>query len=141
MFKLKHQVIDIGIVCSNFAESLHFYRDLFGLEVALDIQIPESTARGACLAPKGFRQVRLRAGNTLIKLMKIESPPTERTLDFQAGVRWLTFIVEDVPKTVAALKAKGVDFMSESVSAPDAKHVVCAKGPDGVLIEFVQLPD
>jgi hypothetical protein len=40
-----------------------------------------------------------------------------------------------------ALKAKGVEFMSDPVSAPDAKHVVCAKGPDGMLIEFVQLPD
>ena len=30
---------------------------------------------------------------------------------------------------------------AEPVSAPDAKHVVCAKGPDGILIELVQLPD
>jgi hypothetical protein len=89
----------------------------------------------------GFRQVRLKAGNTLIKLMEIGTPPDERTHDFQAGVRWLTFIVEDVLKTVMALKAKGVEFMSDPVSAPDAKHVVCAKGPDGMLIEFVQLPD
>ena len=39
------------------------------------------------------------------------------------------------------VEAKGVEFMSDPVSAPDAKHVVCAKGPDGMLIEFVQLPD
>ena len=57
------------------------------------------------------------------------------------GERRLTLIVEDVLKTVMALKAKGVEFMSDPVSAPDAKHVVCAKGPDGMLIEFVQLPD
>ena len=82
-----------------------------------------------------------KAGNTLIKLMEIESPPAERKLDFQAGVRWLTFIIEDVPSTVHALKAKGVEFMSETISALDAKYVVCAKGPDGMLIEFVQLPD
>ncbi len=141
MFKLKHPVIDIGIVCSNFAESLHFYRDMLGLAVALDIQIPAGTAKGACLAPEGFRQIRLRAGDTLIKLMEIDSAPKQRTFDFQAGVRWLTFIVEDVPSTVAALKRRGVRFMSEPVSAPDAKHVVCAEGPDGMLIEFVQLPD
>ena len=71
----------------------------------------------------------------------LDTLPDERTFDFQAGVRWLTFIIEDVPKTVVSLKAKGVEFMSDPVSAPDAKHVVCAKGPDGMLIEFVQLPD
>ena len=140
MFTMKHPVIDIGIVCSNFDESFHFYHDLLGLEIALDIQIPESVAVGACLAPRAFRQVRLTAGDTLIKLMEIESPPPERSIEFQAGVRWLTFIVEDVPMTVESLIDKGVEFLAESVSAPDAKHVVCAKGPDGMLIEFVQLP-
>ena len=141
MFEMKHPVVDLGLVCSDFDASLHFYRDLLGMEVALDIQIPASTATGARLAPSGFRQVRLQAGNTLIKLMEIENPPGERSFDFQAGVRWLTFIVDDVPSLVADLKDKGVEFMAEAVSAPDAKHVICAKGPDGILIELVQLPD
>lgn len=140
-FDLQHPVIDIGIVCSDFDESLRFYRDQLGLEVGLDIEIPESTAVGARLAPQKFRQIRLKAGQTLIKLMEIDSPPPERSFDFQAGVRWLTFICEDVPAEVARLKANGVEFMAEPVSAPDAKHVVCAKGPDGMLIELVQLPD
>ncbi len=141
MFTLKKPVIDIAIICSDFDESLHFYRDLLGLEVALDIQIPGPTATGAKLAPGPFRQVRLRAGQTLIKLVAVESPPAARPPVFQAGVRWLTFIVEDVPATVARLTEKGVQFLSEPVSAPDAKHVVCAQAPDGILIEFVQLPD
>ena len=61
VFAMKHPVVDLGIVCSDFDKSLFFYRDLLGMEVALDIQIPESTATGAGLAPSGFRQVRLRA--------------------------------------------------------------------------------
>ena len=140
-FDLEHPIIDIGVVCSNFDESLRFYRDQLGLEVALDINIPESTAVGARLAPRQFRQVRLRAGQTLIKLMEIESPPPPRSVDFQAGVRWLTFICKDVPKEMKRLQAHGVKFLAEPVSAPDAKHVVCAEGPDGMLIELVQLPD
>jgi glyoxylase I family protein len=141
MFTLKHPAVDIAIVCSDFEESLHFYRDLLGLEVRLDIEIPESTAKGAGLAPTRFRQVRLKAGETLIKLVEAESPPKRRTLDFQAGVRWLTFIIDDVPSAVAQLTARGVTFLSEPVSAPDAEHVVCAEGPDGILIELVQLAD
>jgi glyoxylase I family protein len=141
MFTLKRPVVDIAIICSNFEESLRFYRDLLGLEVALEIRIPESTARGAGLAPAAFRQVRLRAGETLIKLVEIPSPPPPRGRDFAAGVRWLTLIVEDVPATVARLQARGVAFLSQPVAAPDAKHVVCAAAPDGLLIEFVQLLD
>ena len=47
MFAMKHSAVDLGFVCSNFDESLHFYRDLLGMEVVLDIQIPEDTATGA----------------------------------------------------------------------------------------------
>ena len=136
---LKRPVVDLAIICSDFDESVRFYRDLLGLEVALDIEIPEETARGARLAPRGFRQLRLRAGETLIKLVEIDSPPAPRTLDFQAGIRWLTFIIDDLPATVARLSRKGVKFLSEPVSAPDARHVVCAEAPDGLLIELVEV--
>jgi len=136
--KLSHPIVDIAIVCSHFKESLRFYHEQLGLEIVQDIQIPDEVARGAALAPRGFRQVRLRAGNTLIKLMDIASPPARRSDKFAAGVRWLTFFVEDVRKTFAQLKAEGVKFLSDPVAAPDAAGVVCAVDPDGVLIELVQ---
>ena len=139
MFQLKHSVIDVAIICSDFDKSLRFYRDMLGLEPVLDIEIPQETARGANLAPAGFRQVRLQAGQTLIKLVEVSSPPPPRTLEFQAGVRWLTFLIEDLPATVAALERKGVRFSGSPVNAPDARYVVCAEGPDGILIEFVQV--
>ena len=116
MFTLKRATIDLGIVCSDFEKSLHFYHELLGLEIALDIQIPEETATGAQLAPRGFRQVRLAAGNTLIKLMSIDSPPDQQTGDFQAGVRWLTFIIEDVPKTVSLDAQRGSGYIFEKVA-------------------------
>ena len=141
MLQMINPAVDLGIVCSDFDASLHFYRNQLGFAEVLDIQIPAEVATGACLAPGPFRQVRLQAGQTKIKLMEIDSPPPERSVDFQAGVRWLTFIVDDVLALVAQLKERGVEFMSEAISAPDAKHVICAKGPDGMLIELVQLHD
>ena len=139
MLPLKHPIVDLGLVCSDFDESFHFYHNLLGFDIVLDFEIPENVATGARLAPRGFRQVRLKAGNTLIKLMDIEAPPEAGDFHFQAGVRWLTFIIDDVPGTMAKLQANGVQFMSDPVTAPDARHVVCAKGPDGIMIELVQV--
>lgn len=139
LFKMTHSAVDFCIACSKFEESLHFYRDILELEIVVDVVIPADFARGIGLAPREFRQVRLQAGNTLIKLMEIESPPPTPPDTFAAGVRWLTFIVEDVEQAVTDLKAKGVQFLSEPMKAPDAAGVVCTKDPDGILIELVQL--
>ena len=139
MLKLTHPIIDIAITCSDFEESLRFYREQLGLEQVMELQISEAVAKGLGLAPRGFRQVRLKAGNTLIKLMDIESPPPAASHEFAAGVRWLTFFVEDVKETIEQLKQKGVEFLSDPVTAPDAAGVVCTRDPDGILIEFVQI--
>lgn len=139
MLNLSHPVADIAITCSNFAESLDFYHKKLGFEIVLELEIPETLATEVGLAPTGFRQARLKAGNTLIKLMDIASPPPTPTQAFPAGVRWLTFFVADIENTVENLKRNGVEFLSKPVSAPDATGVVCAKDPDGILIELVQI--
>ena len=139
MLNLSHATIDIAITCSDFAASLDFYHNKLGFEIVLDLEIPDDLARDVGLAPTGFRQVRLKAGNTLIKLMDIESPPPAPTDEFSAGVRWLTFFVEDIQQTVKELKQNGVEFLSEPISAPDAGGVACAPDPDGILIELVQI--
>ena len=139
MLNLSHSTVDIAITCSNFEESLDFYHNKLGFEIVLDLEIPAALARDIGLAPTGFRQVRLKAGNTLIKLMDIKEPPPTPSDEFSAGVRWLTFFVADIQKTVENLKQNGVVFLSEPISAPDAAGVVCAKDPDGILIELVQI--
>ena len=139
LLNLSHSTVDIAITCSNFEESLDFYHNKLGFEIVLDLEIPDALAQNVGLAPTGFRQVRLKAGNTLIKLMDIESPPPTPANKFSAGVRWLTFFVVDIQQTIENLKQNGVEFLSEPVSAPDAAGVVCVKDPDGILIELVQI--
>ena len=48
MLKLTHPIIDIDIVCSDFEKSLHFYRDLLGLEIAAELEI---SAAGVVCTP------------------------------------------------------------------------------------------
>lgn len=60
MLNLSHPTIDIAITCSDFEASLDFYHNKLGLEIVLELEIPDALARGVGLAPTGFRQVRLQ---------------------------------------------------------------------------------
>ncbi len=51
MLNLSHPTIDIAITCSNFAESLDFYRNKLELKIVLEMEIPEALARNVGLAP------------------------------------------------------------------------------------------
>ena len=96
MVKINRSNVDIGIVCSNFQDSITFYRDTLGLPVVEEVRVSDEMAVESGLAPSGFRQVRLKAGDTLIKLMQIQTPPNRDTSGFASGVRWLTLFVNDV---------------------------------------------
>ena len=52
------------------------------------------------------------------------------------GVHSYTMLTLTHP--IAELNEKGVAFVSELIGAPDAGGVVCARDPDGILIELVQ---
>ena len=138
MLKMTRPIVDIAITCSNFKESLRFYHELLGFEIVLEVDTSDELAEAIGLAPRGFHQIRLKAGNTLIKLMDIESPPPPANHGFDTGLGWFTILIDNIAETVKELKGKGVEFVSEPVDAPEAV-VACVKAPDGILIEFVQL--
>jgi len=137
-FELAQPRLDVAIVCSDFEASLDFYHQRLGLEIAFDLQIDADRAVRSGLAPGPFRHVRLRAGETLIKLMQIDPPPPSDQGGFHAGVRWLTFFVQDLNNVVSNLTARNVPFLSEPLRGL-AGHFTCAQAPDGVILEFVQL--
>ena len=138
MVKLNRPNVDLGIVCSDFEESLRFYRDVLSLPVVEEIRVSDEFASSSGLAPSGFRQVRLKTGEVLIKLMQIQTPPNKGSKEFAAGVRWLTLFVEDVRKVYDDLGSRGVTFLSEPLEAEGVSGVVCTTDPDGIIIEFVQ---
>ena len=131
-------VVDVAIMCSDFEASLHFYHECLGLKIVHETNISDEAATKFGLAPRGFHQVRVRAGETVIKLMKIASPPPAPEEDLRSGVRWLSFYLKDIRETVGELKEKGVAFRSEPAPPPDPPGLAVAQGPDGVLIEFLQ---
>ena len=134
----ERRTVDVAMTCSKLEESLHFYRDVLGFEIVVDTEISGEIATRLGVAPRGFHQVRLQAGDSLIKLMDIESPPPPAPHGFASGVRWITVYVEDIDSTIAELKKKGVEFLADPVRGQHAA-AVAAIAPDGILVEFAQV--
>ena len=148
MIELQRSSLDLCIVCSNFDDSLNFYHKLLGFEIVAETEIPAEVALKFGLAPMGFRQVRLKAGDSLLKLMEIKTPlkkGSHQFSQFSTGIRWVTFFVKDVQSTYTTLSSAGVHFLSEPHAVDTVKGedpiagIVCAVDPDGLLIEFLQL--
>ena len=130
--------------------SLAFYRDLLGMEV-----IGDQGGKGSYLATvTGFPDVEMRVvflkptptSEHIIELIQYHAPmgtPADvRTCNPGAG--HICFVVEDLHSVHAKLSQAGVPFKSEPVAIAAGRHkggyTIYGTDPDGVTIEFIQLP-
>ena len=134
-----------GIVVSDMARALAFYRDLLGLEVVrtmdesgeyLDSLLGLSQAR--------VTTVKLSAGGgvTLIELLEFQSPVAVRrgeTGPATLGPTHVALTVDDLAAVHAALTARGIRFIAPPQRSPDGRvNVAFCHDPDGTLLELVQ---
>ncbi len=112
----------ISFAVRDLDASLHFYRDILGLE---DIPRPNMGISGAWLG----------AGNSQVHLIGIPdgadvgAPP--KSLSPLACHQ--AFAVEDYQKTVDHLKANGLEVMETN----SERGQMWVKDPDGYIIEFI----
>ncbi len=124
MFK---QVDYVMVVVSDMARSVAFYRDKLGL--ALKLESPQWTefqtgATTLALHGGGKPQER-KPGN-----------PGEQ----QAGTCSIGFNVENLEKTFADLKAKGVNFvMPPTEQKQEGIKLAVAIDPDGLPVSFAEM--
>ncbi|MDT4898207.1 MAG: hypothetical protein QOH25_3284 [Acidobacteriota bacterium] len=125
MFKqLDYTVVTV----SDMARSVEFYRDTLGLE--LRMESPEWTE-----FQTGATTFALHGGG----VQQDGSKPAEIEKHY-AGACSIGFNVEDIDKTFADLKSKGVSFMMPPVQreGESFKLAVCTD-PDGLPITFAQI--
>ncbi len=112
----------ISFAVRDLDASLHFYRDILGLE---DIPRPNIGIPGAWLG----------AGNSQVHLIGIPdgadvgAPPNS----LSPLACHQAFAVEDYQKTVDHLKANGLEVMETSAQ----QGQLWVKDPDGYVIEFI----
>ncbi|MCX5906820.1 MAG: VOC family protein [Deltaproteobacteria bacterium] len=128
MMKAAKDSLDLGIVAGDIKASLHFYRDLLGLEFV-------------GTGPVWFGTMhRLRFGTSDFKLIEPKTVPPKGAigLEMQLGFRYVTFVVKNLSELCRELKAKGVEFTLPEKEIRPGVRIAMAKDPDGNIVEFVE---
>ena len=129
--------------------SLAFYRDLLGMEVAVDTEMRgEMLEREVAMEGAHLRLVELRAGDAFLELLQYHSPSGEPFPDgskpADVGAHHVALLVDDIQAAYRKLSEAGVRFTwpPQGVDAGMfAGHwTVYCYDPDGLILELWQLP-
>ncbi len=108
------------LMASDLEATLAYYQNYFGGEVVADLEMA------------GARNVFMKVGAG--RLHFYEQPPKA---EGRSAIHHLGFMVEDLERTVAKMKAGGVEFRKPIADHGHWKYVM-APAPDGVLLELFQ---
>lgn len=144
----------IAVMVSDIDKSLHFYRDLLGLEiVSPEEHIAGAVAEMVDVPGVHMREYRLRASGgvqgydrnedeialtfDIIQWLTPESPKGRNEIHHVPSAH-ICFGVDNLPEIYERLKAEGVEFVSPPVkfSGEGEWHVLFFYDPDGNLLEL-----
>lgn len=127
--------IDVGVLVKDMERSLDFYQALLGLPVVADIT--------TSLIGKG-RMVQLKHGQSLVKLVEMEEPPSQESplgLTAGFGYRYITLMIEDMDEIVAKIEQGNVPVSLPLTTLGNGAKIIMVQDPDGNIVEFVQEAD
>lgn len=135
----------IGIVVSDMARSVAFYRDKLGFEVVDTGESFEEEDEGLGVRDNHLRVTSLVSGDCHIELMRFLSPlgRSEAPKMNDVGRVHMAFAVDDIHSVYDRLVADGVHVISppqKDESGFDNVNWMFFKDPDGILIEVDEGP-
>ena len=119
----------IAVICSDYAKSLAFYRDVLGMEVMSEHYRAARDSYKTDLALNGCY---------LIELFSFPNPPKRVTGPETAGLRHLAFEVPDLAAAVRELDGKAVAHEDIRTDEFTGRRFVFFKDPDGLPIELYE---
>jgi catechol 2,3-dioxygenase-like lactoylglutathione lyase family enzyme len=140
-----------NLIVADKEKTKAFYHGVLGLEIALETEIEDGEfSRGVGLPETKVLATffKLPANNGLIETFQYVHP-AGRSIASGAkandgGWQHLCFQVNDIEKTVAELKAKGIEFLSTPVTISPTHPFFAGvkfcyfRGPDGEVLEILQ---
>ena len=129
---------------SDMDRSLEFYRDLFGMEVAMDIDISDDRIAKVIGVPGAkCRIVHLKLGGHILELFHYTGVRGENKghsmQQYDFGLTHLGFEVDDFHKHMEEMKARDVEFLGDPLAFRPNVWIAYFRGPDGEVCEFRQV--
>ncbi len=137
----------VGINVANMDESVHFWRDVMGLQVVVDMwEEGDYIDTLQNLPDVRVHIIKLRAPDgSVIELLEDVAHPTpppdpqhNRLCD--RGIRHIAFTVADVEESYQILRRHGCEVLSKPITSPDGyAKLFFARDPEGNLVEIVEV--
>lgn len=134
-----------GLVVADLDRALRFWCDLLGFKVMK--QMEESGPH--IDAMMGLQDVRVTTAKlaapdgNLLELLQFHSHPDRPQWDgspYATGFTHIALTVTDLAQLVSKLRRHGVSFPARPQRSPDGSvKVIYAQGPEGVLLELVEV--
>jgi catechol 2,3-dioxygenase-like lactoylglutathione lyase family enzyme len=130
--KLTKDSIDLGIVVSDGAKALAFYRDTLGFDHVATTPMPGG----------GGTMERLMCGTSLIKVVVPEKPienhPAKGGIQGAYGYRYWTISISNIDEVLAKVEAGGYKVVVPRRNIRPGVDIAIIEDPDGNWVEFLQ---
>jgi predicted enzyme related to lactoylglutathione lyase len=125
--------IDLGIVTTNGAAMLAFYRDVLGFRHEGDVNMEAS----------GIKVMhRLWFGDSLIKLVvpvrEPKSPPVLGGIPGSTGYRYWTMTISNLDEVMKDIEAAGHKIIRPKTEIRPGISIAIVEDPDGNWVEFIE---
>ena len=129
--ELTKAALDIGVITRNAEPMVAFYHKVLGLP--LEAVIP---------MPSGGSMYRLKAGNSLIKIVQLDNPPAFDSapggIPAATGCRYWTLYVADLAATVALCEQAGRPIAVPPKTIRPGVSIAMVEDPDGNWLELLE---
>ena len=121
------QIHHIAIIVSDYEASKDFYVNKLGFQIVRENYRPE----------RNDWKLDLKVNEiTELEIFGVKNPPARVTRPEAAGLRHLAFFTDNIEKTVAELKEKGIVTEPIRVDEFSGKKFTFFADPDGLPIEL-----
>jgi len=127
----------VAVVVEDVERSLHFWRDVLGMDPSMVKTIPEQKARIAFL-PAGEGELEL------VQPVDADSGLARYLAKRGQGMHHICLQVDDIGSLLTRMKANGVRLIDEQPVKGEAGKLYAFIHPEstgGVLVELYQLPE
>tara|TARA_B110000008_G_scaffold121394_1_gene123906 strand:+ start:432 stop:866 length:435 start_codon:yes stop_codon:yes gene_type:complete len=135
----------VGLVVTDIEKALDFWQNMLGFELVKRME--ESGQHvDQMIGLQGVRVTTAKLKDQslgMVELLQFHSHPDKSQWDgtpFSTGLTHIAFTVTDIEKTYEEFKLAGVEFPAPPQLSPDGSvKVIYAKGPEGLLMELVEV--